>query len=251
MAKPKLKDNEILDSIQNYEGPMDPFTFKLYLKEINSIAKHNAFSAYHLKGVLYSVYQLEDGTEAIANFEKAIPLVSAENRPRLLANYSKALFHYKKLEQFADIAMQGIDASIRIYGADATFTQDLFYTTLARLLGLCQFVEAKQMVEKYMQTIPSDWYQQDDLVNFVREANDDTLGQELQAQKEIYQQVLSNTPVLGANISVFSEGDCVISLTVDAGIDATLDLTEQAHERMMDSNFLPERFSILLKANHD
>lgn len=246
MAQPELKTNDILRRIESHEGPMDAFTFRRYLKEIEEIAQHDACAAFHLKGVLHSVYQPHDSSESLDNFAKALRIAPASIRPELTANYSIALFIYKQYKEFADMAKQAIEAGVKTYGDDSSFIKEVTTSTVKSLLRAMQFVEAKQFVEQLMQIIPAQWFQQDALVRFLGEQDSLALLQELQTQEDICQAVLADTAIERASYFITPDGDCIITLKLDAESSAIMELTERKMQLMMEREFVPSNVSVLL-----
>lgn len=248
MAKPELKTNDILQRIESHEGPMDGFTCRRYLKEIDEIAPHDACVAFHLKGALYSVYQPEDGAESLSNFAKALRIVPAKHRPELMANYATALFIYKQYSEFADMAKQAVKAGINNYGVESQFIKEVQATAINRLLWARRFVETKQLVEQLMHIIPAQWYQEDALVRFVSEQDSQILLHELQQQEAICQATLTDSGASVSHASYFitPEQDCIITLQLDAEPDTVLHLAERQLQLMMEREFLPGKVSVLL-----
>lgn len=246
MAQPQLKTGEIFDAIRGHQGTMDTFTFNRYLKEINSLKKHNAFDAYHLKGMLYSVYEPTNPTLALNNFAKAEHLVLSVHRPRFFANYSFAFFVYKKYDRAVDMACQAIQDSLATNNPEDELIQEVLSYALNKLLTAGQFTKVQQLIEQLMLPPNTPWYQQNSLAQFINQNKSPALLQELQTQQEIYQTVLAETDIKQVDYFVTPENDCIITLTLDTTPENLLELAEHQVEQMLEREFSPSKISLLL-----
>lgn len=248
MAKPELRTNQIIEEILLLDNKMDAFSFKRYLKDIEAIAQHNALDAYHLKGVLYSIYQPNSDAESLANFRKALNLAPSD--AILLSNYGLALSRYGHNQESVEVGLKALRRLIETEPSNSLLIPAQIERMLLKMLSMIELTQAKNLMNTYADIINTGKLQQQDFVQFLQK-NTEQAAYEMQIQEAICKGLLSGINIKNARYSLFPEGDCLVTLDVDASPDQIVALTEEKIEHMMEKDFFPELVSLSFVSAHD